>query len=139
MNFNTKKAIISHWPKGPIITRTAVLDLLARAETAEQRADDTAHRVKNFALALATETQRTVAAERALRLVIARCRDPHASATENFERVAEEYYRETGGMVPGKDVPAAIGGSEEERRAKYDVWEKAKWLEAWSAAKAVVP
>ncbi len=87
----------------------------------------------------AVQDQRDTA-RTALRMVLARCRDPNAPAGESYERVAEEFWRETGHMAPGKDAPAALGGASfEERSAAFRAWEDRKWAEAWAAAKAVVP
>ena len=43
---------------------------------------------------------------------------------ERFERLAAEFYRDTGIMAPGKDQPAGMGGSPslEERCAAWDKW-----------------
>jgi hypothetical protein len=45
------------------------------------------------------------------------------TATERYEADAEAFYRETGFMAPGKDVPMAMGGQDEqERRAAHERW-----------------
>jgi hypothetical protein len=45
------------------------------------------------------------------------------TATARYEADAEAFYRETGFMAPGKDVPMAMGGQDEgERRAAYEQW-----------------
>lgn len=45
-------------------------------------------------------------------------------STESFERLAAEFYRETGILAPGKDQPAAMGGhlSDEEREKAWRMW-----------------
>lgn len=56
------------------------------------------------------------------------------TATERYEADADAFYRETGYMSPGKDVPMAMGGqNERERRDAYDVW-SAKRNQAQQAA-----
>ncbi len=47
---------------------------------------------------------------------------------ESFDRVAAEFYRETGVIRPGKSVPLAMNPpwTEEERRDRWDAWVKAK-------------
>lgn len=56
------------------------------------------------------------------------------TATERYEADAEAFYRETGYLSPGKDVPMAMGGQDErERRNAYDVW-SAKRNQAQQAA-----
>lgn len=52
--------------------------------------------------------------------------------TDRYERAAEEFYRETGYMAPGKSVPMEMAGSfsEEDRSAAWDEWHKlnlARW------------
>ena len=45
------------------------------------------------------------------------------TATERYEADAEAFYRETGYLSPGKDVPMAMGGQDEtERRAAHESW-----------------
>jgi PAS domain-containing protein len=50
------------------------------------------------------------------------------SATEAADRVAVEFYAETGFIAPGKSVPLAMHPpwTEDERRAAWDAWVKAK-------------
>lgn len=50
---------------------------------------------------------------------------------ERFERLAEEFYRETRMMAPGKDSPAALGGPDYTERT-------ARWCE-WLAARPAEP
>lgn len=45
------------------------------------------------------------------------------SATARYEQDAETFYAATGLMAPGKDVPMAMGGQDEqERRLAWDLW-----------------
>lgn len=46
------------------------------------------------------------------------------TANERYERLTEEFYRETGMMAPGKDVPAAMGSSDD--RTRFNAWYE--WL-----------
>jgi hypothetical protein len=52
------------------------------------------------------------------------------NSLEDFEDVARWFYQETGFLRPGKDVPAALGGSDrgddEKRQLLYQEWYKAK-------------
>ena len=43
---------------------------------------------------------------------------------ERFERIAAEFYRDTGYLAPGKDQPAAMCGTPtlEERTAAFKAW-----------------
>jgi len=43
---------------------------------------------------------------------------------EQYEQLAAEFYRDTGMMAPGKDVPAAMGciWSPRERFEKWNEW-----------------
>lgn len=43
---------------------------------------------------------------------------------EEYERLAEAFYQDTGLMAPGKDMPAAMGNtvSQEERWEKWREW-----------------
>ena len=52
------------------------------------------------------------------------CRDLLAYHTATFDDVADQFYRETGFMRPGKDQPAAMGGypTSEQRREAWDAW-----------------
>jgi hypothetical protein len=45
---------------------------------------------------------------------------------EEYERLAEQFYQDTGIMAPGKDMPAAMGKtiSQEERWAAWEKWIK---------------
>lgn len=59
----------------------------------------------------------------ALREFAAEAWDPDASATDYYERVAEEFRRATGFLRPGKDEAAGgFGHSEKDRRAAWDKW-----------------
>ena len=43
--------------------------------------------------------------------------------TARFEQDADEFYRATGFMAPGRSVPAAMGGyDEDQRQAEWDRW-----------------
>lgn len=44
------------------------------------------------------------------------------TALERFERLATEFYQETGMLAPGKDSPAAIGGDDEDDRRRAEAW-----------------
>lgn len=46
------------------------------------------------------------------------------TADERFELLAEEFRKDTGMLAPGKDQPAACGGTptHEERRAAWRKW-----------------
>ena len=58
------------------------------------------------------------------------------NSIERYERIAAQFYRETGIMAPGKDVSAAGGQPEHEvRRERYDAWVAAKV----AAARAFLP
>lgn len=49
------------------------------------------------------------------------------NAADRFERVADEFYRETGVMRPGKSYPDAMPApSDEERTRVYEEWVAAK-------------
>jgi hypothetical protein len=49
------------------------------------------------------------------------------TSTARYEADAEAFYRETGFMSPGKDVPMAMGGQDEaRRRAAYKQWVEAR-------------
>lgn len=59
---------------------------------------------------------------------------PGEDSVERFERLAAAFYRDTGGMMPGKDTPAAGDQPDiEESRKKYDAWIDAKVAAARSA------
>jgi hypothetical protein len=49
-------------------------------------------------------------------------------ANERFERIAAEFYEDTGYLRPGKDVPAAVGGEsyDRERNAAWKIWNAAR-------------
>lgn len=47
-------------------------------------------------------------------------------ALERFEIDAAAFYKETGMMAPGKDLPAAMGAGDD-RRARHKAW--GEWLE----------
>lgn len=51
-------------------------------------------------------------------------RAPEETALERFERLADEFYRETGLMAPGKSVPMEMGnvGYDEERHTRWRTW-----------------
>lgn len=50
-------------------------------------------------------------------------KDPDADANEEFERIGEEFYRDTGMLRPGKSVPLEMGGpSEQERSNRFAEW-----------------
>ena len=53
---------------------------------------------------------------------------PHENATDRFDRLAEQYLRETGKWAPGKSVPDAYNDSTdcETRRKDYDEWVQSK-------------
>lgn len=42
------------------------------------------------------------------------------SVNDRFERLAEEFYKETRMMAPGKSVPDAFGPQDEEKR--WEMW-----------------
>lgn len=50
--------------------------------------------------------------------------DESDGSTEKYDRMADQFYRETGMMAPGKDVPAGLSGKYdfETRSAKWDEW-----------------
>lgn len=52
------------------------------------------------------------------------------SSNEEFERLAEEFYQDTGFFAPGKD-PAALGGSFDERQALHLLWRQ------WNALRSL--
>lgn len=56
----------------------------------------------------------------------------HGMTIDEFEQLAERFYRETGYLAPGKDYPAMLAG---DPRANYDV-RLAKWIEWKSQQKA---
>lgn len=65
---------------------------------------------------------------------------PHENSLERFERIAAQFYRETGFLAPGKDAPAAGGQPDiEERRQRYDAWIDAKVAKARAALAKVSP
>ena len=43
---------------------------------------------------------------------------------DEYERLADEFYRDTGMMAPGKDQPAALGG--EPYGVRVEAWQQ--WL-----------
>ena len=51
-------------------------------------------------------------------------------ATERYEKLAKEFYRETGLMAPGKDAPASVAEDpeyqHEYRKQEWDKWMKAR-------------
>lgn len=49
---------------------------------------------------------------------------PGECSMERFERLAAEFYRETGMLAPGKSEPmeCSYQGRDEERRERYDRW-----------------
>ncbi len=117
----------------------AEIERKARQEEAET-ARQALELVNTLTLECEAWANRRDALRTALRLVLARCRDPNAPAGESYERVAEEFWRDTGLMAPGKSVPLAMGSQNpDEVRARFDEWEKAKWAEAWAAARKVCP
>lgn len=51
---------------------------------------------------------------------------PDRSPNDRFEARAEQFYKDTGMMAPGKDVPAAMGGPDvDERMEAWRAWTKA--------------
>lgn len=50
--------------------------------------------------------------------------ETHESTLERFERIAEQFRRDTGYLAPGKDVAAdmSYAGYEEERLAAWETW-----------------
>ena len=65
---------------------------------------------------------------------------PGENSIERFERIAEQFHRETGIMAPGKDVSAAGGQPDrEERRERYDAWVAAKVAAARAALLKATP
>ena len=61
------------------------------------------------------ERDAAVLAERAERLLM--------SYTARYEQDADEFYRATGFMAPGRSVPMAMGGyDEDQRQAEWDKW-----------------
>ena len=59
---------------------------------------------------------------------------PDEGPNERFERIAEAFQRDTGYLRPGKDEPAASGGSRKgEREAAWQAWVEAICAEARAA------
>ena len=54
--------------------------------------------------------------------------DTHLGYSERFEKQAEEFYRATGFMAPGKSVPMEMSSTqnEEQRTAAWDEWQVAR-------------
>tara|TARA_R110000868_G_scaffold53537_2_gene167914 strand:+ start:880 stop:1140 length:261 start_codon:yes stop_codon:yes gene_type:complete len=48
------------------------------------------------------------------------------NALEHWENVAEEFYRDTGFLRPGKSYPCESCVDEEEQRAAWDKWVRAR-------------
>jgi len=46
------------------------------------------------------------------------------NANQEFEALADAFYRETGLLAPGKSVPAAMAGDVEDRHARWEAWLK---------------
>jgi hypothetical protein len=44
---------------------------------------------------------------------------------DEYEKLADQFYRETGMMAPGKDQPAAMGGPDYEKR--WNAWKN--WIQ----------
>ena len=44
------------------------------------------------------------------------------NANERFEYMAEQFYKKTGMLAPGKDCPAALARSEEDMHKTYKEW-----------------
>jgi len=69
---------------------------------------------------------------------------PDETGNERFERVAEAFYKDTGSMAPGKDVPLAMASSppsDAGRMAVFDKWVDAKLArvtEALASTKAAI-
>lgn len=53
---------------------------------------------------------------------------PDEGSTDRFDRLAEQYRRETGNCAPGKSIPDAFNDSTdpETLRAQYDAWVQGK-------------
>ena len=69
----------------------------------------------------ATLTTRNAALAEALRWELMQQFLPGESANDRFERVAAEFYKETGMLAPGKD-PGTQGPPYYERKERWDAW-----------------
>lgn len=78
--------------------------------------------------ALAESQKREAALREALRF-----QDPR-NATERYDRIADDFYRETRMWPPGRSRPAAMGGDPDgESVARYQAWRAFvnAWHERW--------
>ncbi len=65
--------------------------------------------------------------------------DPDENATARFERIAFDFYRDTGFSRPGKDVPAsAYGPADDKRAAEFEKWCAKRSREVRAALSAFV-
>lgn len=67
--------------------------------------------------------------------------EEHLGCTERFERGAEQFYRETGHMAPGKSAPLEMYVSEEyqaEREAAWREWQERRKKQFYEDVRATV-
>lgn len=107
--------------------------LEAKLAEAERRADEINERAAQIARAQHARMAAAESREKALREALRHAVEwfwgiKPESETESFDRVAVEFYNETGIMRPGKSVPLAMNPpwTEEERRSAWDAWVKRK-------------
>lgn len=60
------------------------------------------------------------------------------NALENWENVAEEFYRDTGFLRPGKSYPPELEPDPEEQRAAWNAWAKARAIRIAAAIRALL-
>lgn len=63
--------------------------------------------------------------------------DPDENQLEQFERIASEYYRDTGYLRPGKDDPFGDSSSKENRE-RWDAWRAQRSREVLRALRSAL-
>lgn len=75
----------------------------------------------------------------ALRVALAKAYDPDENVVERFDRVADEFYRATGYMRPGKAEPMGFDRhTYEEREAAFKAWVDAEARKSVAAMRAAL-
>lgn len=64
--------------------------------------------------------------------------DPDADPLDTFERIADEFYRDTGFLRPGKSEPFGYERDEKEREAAWEQWRRDRSRKVRAALAAFV-
>jgi hypothetical protein len=110
------KAEIDEWREISVSDAKARQALLERADALQARLTAVElEQTDHGAALLLRERDAEVLEQRAERLLM--------SYTARFEQDAEAFYRATGFIAPGRSVPAAMGGyDEDQRQVEWDKW-----------------